>query len=246
MSIIDEWAPRLPSIAHATSVLYTAAGASALFITIINFVLLNPHPYFWNISQHLVTSFVMLVEMSQVMLIVQWQLYVYPLSWAYLYTLFTWIVVGCGEKVWPYNFMKARTLWSLVWYNGILIVSVFTFALWLWLDRSKRNVVAGKREKLLLQGQRQRQGQGLNCNWCKCCWGATGSSVGADRGTGTATVVGDGRPDAEAAPEEVSPASVTTPSSSAPFSADAGDVESGNSVIVLASGGDAAAVSANV
>lgn len=123
---------RLSVVVH---ILFEMMGATALMITTVNFILLNPQLVFWNMTAHLFTTCSFLVEMSLTRMPVYLLHIPYMLTWSAIFCSFTWIIVAVNVRYWPYPFMPAGDITCLLWYTG-LIVSIYLFY-YLWRSMSK-------------------------------------------------------------------------------------------------------------
>eukprot|EP01041_Mallomonas_annulata_P011660 gene11660-24421_t len=89
--------------------LYASLGATAFFVTLVAFLLLSAELSFWNISEHLVTSCSIIVEIIFNSLDIQPQQYSLCATWIFIYVVFSWAVVGSGLRYWPYEFLDTST-----------------------------------------------------------------------------------------------------------------------------------------
>lgn len=121
--------------------LYSVCGATAFFITVINFSLLSPSLNFWNISEHMVTTIAILIEISLNAFQVQPIQYIFCASWIMLYVGFIWIIHLSGLKDWPYWFLDADNWTSLLWYSGLFVLDVVFFTIW-WSIHKVKAIVA--------------------------------------------------------------------------------------------------------
>lgn len=113
---------RLGQILH---VLFQVCGGSAVFVTLVNFAVLNHEPEFWNISAHLVPLLTLLIELFLNNMAVRMDHLTFNLSWAFLYLIFIWPVVMLGRIAeWPYSFLELDTSICYLWYTGLVIVDI--------------------------------------------------------------------------------------------------------------------------
>jgi hypothetical protein len=104
---------------------------TALFVTFVNFALLDPTPSFYNMTAHLFTSVSFIIEMSLNSIEVKRNEFVFNLSWIMLWFAVIWPVVAFGVKPdWPYDFMDSSTPAILVWLQLLLIIYVCIYYLW--------------------------------------------------------------------------------------------------------------------
>jgi len=131
---IQYWIPKLNVVTH---VVFEISGATALFVTVVNFTMLSSNMTFWNVTQHLVTTVAYLLEMSLNRLPVYMLHFPLNLSWAILYIVFTWIVVGVGLRFWPYSFLRADNSSCMIWYSALMILNFIFYGLWFQLSKWK-------------------------------------------------------------------------------------------------------------
>mmetsp|Transcript_8004 Transcript_8004/g.13307 ORF Transcript_8004/g.13307 Transcript_8004/m.13307 type:complete len:394 (+) Transcript_8004:138-1319(+) len=136
------WSKHMHRLGFCIQVLYQVAGASALFITVVAFTLLNPAFEFWNVMHHLITSVTFLLEMSQNAMVVRWEHVLLNMLWALIYLVYIWSAVGSREITnWPYDFLKTGSASSFFWYIILFVGNVIFFNLWLFLSRLKYRYV---------------------------------------------------------------------------------------------------------
>jgi len=132
---------RLSVVVH---ILFEVLGATALVISTVNFLLLNPELVFWNMTAHLFTSCSFLVEMSLVRMPVYLLHIPYMMCWLAVFTTFTWIIVAIHIRYWPYSFMPAGHLTCLLWYSGLIIGVFIFYYLWRSMSMLKFHLVYGR------------------------------------------------------------------------------------------------------
>lgn len=119
------WSADVVRLGFATQVFFEVCGGTAIFITVIDFVFLNRSFTFWNVTQHLVPSVSLLLEMSLNKIPVRLDHFTYNISWTMLYLIFIWPLVVLGNlKSWPYYFLAADTPSCYAWYTGLMVAIV--------------------------------------------------------------------------------------------------------------------------
>ena len=96
------WTENFQIIGFFFQILFQVAAATAFFVTTINFILLSPEFYFWNVAQHFVTSISFLVELLLNSIIVRWEILVFHLQWVVLYLIYIWPMVVTGYNYYKY------------------------------------------------------------------------------------------------------------------------------------------------
>lgn len=72
---------------------FDALGASALFITLVAFTLLNPEFEFWNVTVHFTTTIAVLIELTLNNVYSHSRNIIGLVMWMFVYVIFTWIIV---------------------------------------------------------------------------------------------------------------------------------------------------------
>lgn len=130
--------PNMQTFIKGFHICFEVTGATALFVTVVNFVILSPVFSFWNVTMHFLTTCVFLVEMGLSCMVVRLKNYSYCCSWSMLYLVFIWIVVGSGvRKQWPYNFLNTGTWGCFIWYIALLLINFFFYNAWRWICQLK-------------------------------------------------------------------------------------------------------------
>lgn len=118
--------------------LYNFSGASAFFVTVVAFSLLNPDFAVRNASVHFATSLSFVLEMVQNQLYVRAVNIILFLVWLYVYLVFIWPFTAQGHLIhWPYNFLDVSTAACFAWYNALFILSIIFYYIWYGLNRIK-------------------------------------------------------------------------------------------------------------
>lgn len=128
---IIDWSPRFLRFSFFVQILFEVCGATALFVTLVDFVLLNPDPQFWNVACHLVNTVAMVLELLQNKMIVKWEHLVFNVAWAGLYLCF--IIPIKKEGIihrWPYSFLDLSNPGCFAWYSVLLLVNIVIYLLW--------------------------------------------------------------------------------------------------------------------
>jgi hypothetical protein len=111
--------------------------SSALMVTVLNFMLLNPTPTFWNITQHLTQLVGILIEFSLNGVRVNPQELLLAISWPMLYLVFIWPIVKTDVREWPYYFLEVSKPGAFVWYHILFLACVVFFFIVYGLDKLK-------------------------------------------------------------------------------------------------------------
>lgn len=130
-SSFSKWSEWISVVSNATQVIFVVTGASAMFVTVVNFGLLNSQFKFWNVSNHFVTSLAILLELSLNSIPVRREHVVFNVAWALTYLLFIWPAVTLNTvREWPYDFLKTNAASSYVWYSILVVINVVFYFLW--------------------------------------------------------------------------------------------------------------------
>jgi hypothetical protein len=122
------------------SVYFSIASVTALFVTTVNFVLLDPTPSFFNMTAHLFTSLSFLVDMSLNCIEVKLNEFVFNMSWILLWFAFIWPIVLLGVKPeWPYDFMDSSTPAVLLYFQVLFLLYFLIFYCWQAIGTAKLN-----------------------------------------------------------------------------------------------------------
>jgi hypothetical protein len=134
----EGWSVHVQRLNCIIQVLFEVAGASALFVTVVAFVLLNPKFEFWNVSDHFVTSCTFLAEMAQNCMVVRWQHLLLHFLWPMAYLVYIWPAVGFGAVTnWPYDFLSTANAGCFVWYTMLFLGDALFYYIWYSLSRLK-------------------------------------------------------------------------------------------------------------
>lgn len=129
---INFWKRRVLKLGWAVQILFEVSAASAFFVTVIAFGVLDPKFRFWNVSVHFVTSMSMVAELLLNNINVRWEHVLINLTWALMYLIFCWPMVRLGAlEKWPYFFLKTKTTSVFIWYIILIAVNIiFYYLLW--------------------------------------------------------------------------------------------------------------------
>mmetsp|Transcript_8578 Transcript_8578/g.12807 ORF Transcript_8578/g.12807 Transcript_8578/m.12807 type:complete len:286 (-) Transcript_8578:281-1138(-) len=119
------------------SIHFAVAGATALFITLVNFTLLSPRFYFFNVVSHFTTSVSFLIEMSLNNIHIHYKEFVFSFVWALLWLIIIWPSVAEGVKDWPYDFLQTDKAACFAWYNILFVVNFIFYSLWWYMSQLK-------------------------------------------------------------------------------------------------------------
>jgi hypothetical protein len=136
------WSSNVNRLGFVVQIMYEVAGASAFFITVVAFSLLNPQFEFWNVAHHFLTSISFLIEVAQNTMVVRWHHVLLCMLWAVCYLIYIWPAVAMGDVTnWPYDFLKVGSATSFVWYFVLFFVNGLFYAGWYGLSRAKYEVL---------------------------------------------------------------------------------------------------------
>lgn len=125
---VTTWSADVVRLGLATQVFFEVCGGTAIFITVINFIFLNPSFSFWNVTHHFITTLSLLLEMSLNNISVRLDHFTFNLSWSMLYLIFIWPLVVLGNiDSWPYFFLAVDTTSCYGWYTGFVIADVIFY-----------------------------------------------------------------------------------------------------------------------
>ncbi len=138
INTLQPWSKSVEILSNGTQVLFEVAGGSALFVTVITFILLDPEFVFWNVSEHFVTSLALLLELSLNSLVIRWEHLTFNLSWALLYLIFIWPAVSLSTvNNWPYDFLYTDSKAAFIWYTILFVANVLFYMIWWGLSKLK-------------------------------------------------------------------------------------------------------------
>lgn len=119
------------------SIHFAVAGASAIFVTTVNFAVLNPHMELFNLVSHLATSILLMFDLMLNNIHVHFIEYIFNFTWALVWMTFIWPVVVTHVRNWPYDFLETDRSRCFLWYNGMFLVNFFFYSMWWALCRCK-------------------------------------------------------------------------------------------------------------
>lgn len=125
------WSPGMIQVGYVLQVLFEVVGATAIFVTLVVFTVLDPSPEFWNMTVHLFTTLSFFVEMSLNMMPVRWEHLLFNLAWAMLYLLYIWPAVAEGAVAnWPYFFLEVDSGDSFAMYAVLIVCNIIMYYIW--------------------------------------------------------------------------------------------------------------------
>jgi hypothetical protein len=132
------WPSAVVGLGKATQIFLEVCGGTALLVTVVNFLLLNPRFSFWNVTQHFVTSVTLIVDLLLSNIEVRLDHYTYNISWSALYMIFIWplVILGNIEKF-PYFFLNLDTKKCYGWYTIFIVINVGFYALFYGISKFK-------------------------------------------------------------------------------------------------------------
>lgn len=132
------------NLGKVVGVSFGFVASSALMVTTLNFMLLNPKPTFWNVTEHLTQLIAILIEFSLNAVPVNPQEVMLAISWPMLYLVFIWPIVGTNIRGWPYYFLEVSSASAFVWYQILFAVCVVFFFVFYGLDVLKWRLISGR------------------------------------------------------------------------------------------------------
>lgn len=127
-----EWAPAIVYFGKFQRIIFSLAGSTAFFITVVNFSLLSSAGTFSNISDHLITSITFLFEMFLNTTTVPVYNLAYMITWAILWISFILIIYPGADVLnsWPYFFLDSYTTAVYFWYPVLILLMVIFYFIW--------------------------------------------------------------------------------------------------------------------
>jgi hypothetical protein len=112
-------------------------GASALFISVADFIFVDDSFSLSNASVNFGTLLAMVIELALSSIYVRFiDVWVNAL-WGAIYLIFTWIFVSNDIESWPYSILDMSDIDSIGWYSLILVANMAAFTIWYWLSELK-------------------------------------------------------------------------------------------------------------
>ena len=119
------------------SIHFAVAGASAIFITTVNFAVLNPDMELFNIASHLATSIALIIDLSMNNIHVHYLEFICNFTWAAIWLTFIWPIVASDTRGWPYHFLETEKAKCFLWYNIMYAFNFLFYSIWWALSRAK-------------------------------------------------------------------------------------------------------------
>ena len=135
---IPNWSPAEQFLATTVQFFFTVAAPTALFVTVFAYSFLGANLTFGNVSYHLMNTLALVVEMMLNSMIIRWEHVTIVMSWALLYLLYTWGMVGTDQEPnYPYSALRTGYSSARVWYTVLYVFVLITFFIWYALSRLK-------------------------------------------------------------------------------------------------------------
>ena len=151
------WSNGMVQFTNIMSVLYDVVGGTAIYITLVSFVVLDPHFEFWNTNFHFITSLSMTIDAIFNPLVIHEKHIVFHLTWVLCYVIQAWLLVTThGLTNWPYFFLDTSTPAAFVWYLVLYFLDILMYYLWMGINQTKVSLVTG--------------------HWCCCASSSSNSS----------------------------------------------------------------------
>ena len=136
------WSAHVLRLSLFMQILFEVAGASAFFVTVVAFSVLNPDFVFWNVNVHFLTSMTFLLEMSQNSMIVRWHHVLLNMLWALIYLFYIWPAVATHKVTnWPYDFLDTSNAGCFAWYFVLFFADALFYMLLYYISRMKYEVI---------------------------------------------------------------------------------------------------------
>ena len=116
------------AVGKVTSTMFVVMLSNALFITVVNFTLLDQGMEWKNLVVHLFTTLFALVELRFNSVHIERSDIVFAVGWVYVYLMAVWISLCAGMlSNWPYEFLDCQSPYSVLIYMGLLAVNALFF-----------------------------------------------------------------------------------------------------------------------
>jgi hypothetical protein len=101
---------------------------TAVFVTVINYSVIDSSYTFWNISQHFITLVTLILELFLNNLYIRVDHYPINMSWALLYLIFVWPLVAMNIiPSYPYPFLATDTSSCFFYYFGLFLADALFY-----------------------------------------------------------------------------------------------------------------------
>ena len=119
------WSLSIRILGSFTHILFEVCGGTAVLVTVINFIVINPEFSFWNATSHFVPLMTLVIELCLNNMYLRVDHYVFNISWAWLYLIFVWpLVVLKTINFWPYPFLALDTPSCYLLYTLLIIADI--------------------------------------------------------------------------------------------------------------------------
>ena len=122
-----EWHNRTVIFGKIIYITFEVASSIAFFVTFFDLVLLSHELSYINVTQHIINTIAMFIEVAFSAMIIRFDHLAYALTWTAVYLIVISILVATitlGQ--WPYYFLDNSTKFSYVWYT-VLVIAVVVF-----------------------------------------------------------------------------------------------------------------------
>lgn len=125
------WSTATLAFGSLIQIMFEISGAVAFFITLSVYLGVAADFTYWNVTQHLVTSFSFILELFLNRIFIRWEHILLNEAWLLIYLVVIWPLVATGFiAFWPYNFLKTGTEDSIVLYSIAAAISVGFYLFW--------------------------------------------------------------------------------------------------------------------
>lgn len=125
------WSSATLAFASLIQIMFEVGGAVAFFITLSVYLQLAADFTFWNVTQHLVTSFSFLLELLLNRIYIRWEHILFNQAWLLIYLIVIWPLVATGAlAIWPYAFLRTDSVDAIVYYSIAAAISVGFYLFW--------------------------------------------------------------------------------------------------------------------
>ena len=118
------------TIGNVLGTMFVVMASSALFITVVDFAILDQSLTFGNLAIHFFNSVFALCELTLNSVLIRKSDIMFVLGWVYIFMIHVWIAVAFGAD-YPYEFLECGGPTAVFIYLTLLIVcTVFFIVLW--------------------------------------------------------------------------------------------------------------------
>lgn len=136
------WTILVQWLGSLSQVMFEVCGASALFISTVNFLLIDSSLTPLNLELHVFTTAALLIEATLNCYIVRWEHILVYLAWNSAYLACTWYrAITSPSSEWPYPFLSTSQPSALLWYASLYALACVFYGLWYAIFRIKMSLL---------------------------------------------------------------------------------------------------------